>query len=147
MQDLSLKLLLMGIVGLNSRPHLSFFSSQLSPSSEICNRFSTFFGKPKHPNSQNVHLHRKIERQLYNFDIICIISNYVGKIGGKGFDNLYYMIQFQTCQERLNVATGGGMIVMSLSPDTNPGMCTEIMQNGIPVSIRPKSHETSRVCD
>ena len=45
------------------------------------------------------------------------------------------MIQFQTCQERLKVATGGGMIVMSLSPDTNPGMCTEIMENGIPVSI------------
>ena len=48
---------------------------------------------------------------------------------------IYFMIQFQTCQERLKVATGGGMVVMSLSPDSNPGMCTEIMENGMFVSI------------
>ena len=68
------------------------------------------------------------------------------KLEGSDFI-IYFMIQFQTCQERLKVATGGGMIVMSLSPESNPGMCTEIMQNGIPVSIRPISHETSHVCD
>ena len=45
------------------------------------------------------------------------------------------MIQFQTCQERMKVATRGGMVVMSLSPYSNPEMCTEIMQDGMPVSV------------
>ena len=80
--------------------------------------------------------------------MVCIIVYHYDEFG-RNNRTIYFMIQFQSCQERMKVATGGGMVVMSLSPDSNPEMCTEIMQDGMPVSILPVivllPYETSRL--